>query len=257
MIENQRSKQSKYTEPSRNCDIVMKGGITGGVVYPQAVSELAETFRFRNIGGTSAGAIAAAAAAAAEHGRGSGGFEKLSELPDWIGADRNLLSLFQPQCSTCGLFRILTTKIEHGWLRAIAIAIFLHVPMVVLGVVPAAVLAILADPGSSIWLHVVVVVAVFVLAALGAVVALVAYLVGKLLWAVPATALGCARVGPRLSRRMNPGRRRSPPGCTDGSTSTRAWATVSHSPSAISGPGRRATRRARPRTRTSATSTWR
>jgi hypothetical protein len=42
----------------RYCDIVMKGGITSGVVYPLAALELAKDHRFRNIGGTSAGAIA-------------------------------------------------------------------------------------------------------------------------------------------------------------------------------------------------------
>jgi hypothetical protein len=47
----------------------MKGGITSGVVYPLAACELAKAFRFKNIGGTSAGAIAAAATAAAELGR--------------------------------------------------------------------------------------------------------------------------------------------------------------------------------------------
>ena len=55
--------------PTLECDIVMKGGITSGVVYPLAVVELAKTYRFRNIGGTSTGAIAAAATAAAELGR--------------------------------------------------------------------------------------------------------------------------------------------------------------------------------------------
>ena len=39
----------------------MKGGITSGVVYPFALCELARTYRFANVGGTSAGAIAAAA----------------------------------------------------------------------------------------------------------------------------------------------------------------------------------------------------
>src|SRR5437762_576228 len=53
------------TVPLRSCGIVMKGGITSGVVYPLAITELAQEFRFRNIGGTSAGAIAAAATAAA------------------------------------------------------------------------------------------------------------------------------------------------------------------------------------------------
>lgn len=53
----------------RECDLVMKGGITSGVVYPLAIVEIAKAFRLRNIGGTSAGAIAAAAAGAAEVGR--------------------------------------------------------------------------------------------------------------------------------------------------------------------------------------------
>ena len=42
-----------------------------GVVYPLAVCELATDFRFRNVGGASAGAIAAALTAAAELGRSS------------------------------------------------------------------------------------------------------------------------------------------------------------------------------------------
>ena len=49
-----------------HCDIVMEGGITSGVVYPGALGELSQAFRLHNIGGTSAGAIAAAGAAAAE-----------------------------------------------------------------------------------------------------------------------------------------------------------------------------------------------
>ena len=49
----------------------MEGGTTSGVVYPLAVCELATNFRFRNVGGASAGAIAAALTAAAELGRSS------------------------------------------------------------------------------------------------------------------------------------------------------------------------------------------
>lgn len=37
-----------YSAPRRNCDIVMKGGITSGVVYPFAVCELAQTYRFKS-----------------------------------------------------------------------------------------------------------------------------------------------------------------------------------------------------------------
>jgi predicted acylesterase/phospholipase RssA len=83
--------------PTSMCDIVLKGGLTSGVVYPLALARLAENFRFSNIGGTSAGAIAAAAAAAAEYGRQTGGglgFARLKKIPDEIGP--NLLALFQP-----------------------------------------------------------------------------------------------------------------------------------------------------------------
>ncbi len=57
----------KYVE--RSLDLTMKGGTTSGVVYPLAICELATDFRFRNVGGTSAGAIVAALTAAAELGR--------------------------------------------------------------------------------------------------------------------------------------------------------------------------------------------
>ncbi|HJV14204.1 MAG TPA: hypothetical protein VJ625_09960 [Propionibacteriaceae bacterium] len=52
-------------------DLTMEGGTTSGVVYPLAVCELATSFRFRNVGGASAGAIAAGLTAAAELGRSS------------------------------------------------------------------------------------------------------------------------------------------------------------------------------------------
>jgi predicted acylesterase/phospholipase RssA len=56
---------------------------------------LAEEYRFRSIGGTSAGAIAAATAAAAEFGRERGGFEKLRARSEWLAQGRHLLDLFQ------------------------------------------------------------------------------------------------------------------------------------------------------------------
>ena len=40
-------------------DVTMKGGVTSGVIYPLALCELAREFRLRNVGGASAGAIAA------------------------------------------------------------------------------------------------------------------------------------------------------------------------------------------------------
>jgi Patatin-like phospholipase len=55
--------------PEKQCDLVMKGGITSGVVYPRAISRIAKDYRLLNIGGTSAGAIAAVVAAACEYRR--------------------------------------------------------------------------------------------------------------------------------------------------------------------------------------------
>ena len=67
------------------CDLVMKGGVTSGIVYPSLVLKLAEHYRFASIGGTSAGAIAAALSAAAEYGRqldNGGGTAKLDAALD-------------------------------------------------------------------------------------------------------------------------------------------------------------------------------
>jgi predicted acylesterase/phospholipase RssA len=95
-------------------DMVMKGGITSGVVYPLAVCELAKKKLFRNLGGSSAGGIAAGLAAAAELGRDSGGFQRLAGLPQALGTD--LLKIFQPSRTTKPLFRILLAGMdkEHG-----------------------------------------------------------------------------------------------------------------------------------------------
>jgi predicted acylesterase/phospholipase RssA len=84
--------------PRRECDIVMKGGVTSGIVYPPALLELQETYRFNSIGGTSAGAVAAAAAAAAEYGRQSGGFDRLREASDLFS--EGLMDRFGPPPQT-------------------------------------------------------------------------------------------------------------------------------------------------------------
>lgn len=83
-----------FKDPTHECDIVMKGGITSGVVYPKAILQIAEKYRLRRLGGTSAGAIAAAFAAAAEFDRGGGGFERLETIPAEL--NENLMKLFQP-----------------------------------------------------------------------------------------------------------------------------------------------------------------
>lgn len=106
------SRESAFTHPDKVCDIVMKGGITSGVVYPLALVTLAKQYRFANIGGTSAGAMAAAAAAAAEYGRFSetGGFARLEEVPSEIGL--NLRRLFQPTPVLRPLFEIFIALLE-------------------------------------------------------------------------------------------------------------------------------------------------
>jgi hypothetical protein len=107
------------------CDLVMKGGITSGVVYPKAIARLAKNYRFRLIGGTSAGAIAAAAAAAAEFRRQSSpkgddmsGFDVLTELPRRLskrGIKRStLFELFQPQEQLKALFWFFISFIGKG-----------------------------------------------------------------------------------------------------------------------------------------------
>lgn len=104
--------QQLFTHPQLECDIIMKGGITSGVVYPLAVCELAQRYRFKNIGGTSAGAIAAAAAAAAEFGRDNGGFTRFAKLPDFL--KDKLTSLFQPSRGTRPVFAVLLTWLQPG-----------------------------------------------------------------------------------------------------------------------------------------------
>ncbi|MGH6826872.1 patatin-like phospholipase family protein, partial [Methyloceanibacter sp.] len=104
------STESKKLE----CDLVMRGGITSGIVYPRAIAKLAEKYNFRCIGGTSAGAIAATATAAAAYGRKHGEDHFQSDirgLPERLGTKRKnkteLERLFQPQPETSRLFKVL------------------------------------------------------------------------------------------------------------------------------------------------------
>jgi predicted acylesterase/phospholipase RssA len=105
----------------RQCDIVMKGGITSGVVYPKLVAMLAREYRFRNVGGTSAGAIAAAATAAAEYGRqhgNKGAFDTLEQLPRLLSSGAKnakgsmLFNLFQPVSALKRQFGVLVSMLN-------------------------------------------------------------------------------------------------------------------------------------------------
>ena len=133
-------------KPAQSCDIVMKGGITSGVVYPLALVQLSRKYRFANIGGTSAGAMAAAAAAAAEYGRGikGAGFDKLAQVPQDVGP--RLLSFFQPTPKLRPLYNICIAALSGGsglgQLFAIAVAAICGYWLsALLGVLPGAVIS--------------------------------------------------------------------------------------------------------------------
>lgn len=106
----------------RYCDLVLTGGVADGVIYPWAILELARAYRFKNIGGTSVGAMAAALTAAAEYARRHGsvtGFnEVLRKLPRKLAEDvdgkgmTRLFSLFQPATSTRRLFELFVDLAE-------------------------------------------------------------------------------------------------------------------------------------------------
>jgi predicted acylesterase/phospholipase RssA len=86
--------------PEKECDLVMKGGITSGVVYPGAIRKIAAKYRFRNLGGASAGAIAAVAAAACEYRRNQGvedAYDVLGEVSAEISKPGFVQGLFQPR----------------------------------------------------------------------------------------------------------------------------------------------------------------
>jgi len=140
---------SRFGQPEKSCDIVLKGGITSGVVYPLALVSLAEKYRFSNIGGTSAGAIAAVAAAAAEYGRHTeaAGFDRLARIPDEVG--QNLLSMFQPTPALKPLFDIfvaaLKAKTKIGRIVAITgAAVGGYWLSALLGLLPGVVVALIA-----------------------------------------------------------------------------------------------------------------
>lgn len=101
----------------QECDLIMKGGITFGVVYPHAIVEISRDYRLRDIGGTSAGAIAAVFAAAAEYcrqesgGRENVGFKKIGDLAEELGS--GMRTMFQPAPALRALFEIAMAAISE------------------------------------------------------------------------------------------------------------------------------------------------
>lgn len=125
------------------CDLVMKGGITSGIVYPNAALALAKDYRFKNIGGTSAGAIAAAACAAAAlgdrrtlagqdmpHAVGKVGFNGLAAASRQLSTEGFIASLFQPVAGARSAYRALV--VATGNSSAVAkMASMLAVPVLI------------------------------------------------------------------------------------------------------------------------------
>ncbi|MET9269232.1 hypothetical protein [Kribbella sp. NPDC003557] len=167
--------------PQRSCDVLMKGGITSGVIYPSAVCELARQYKLASVGGSSAGAIAAAAAAAAELGRAADGFEKLERLPaDLMARGRGgtslLFRLFQPQAGTAALYKVFTAGLGTsgpGRVARIAVAALSAFAVWALaGAVPGLVLLVLGLLGQGVasWAAVIAGALVLVVGAVTAVV---------------------------------------------------------------------------------------
>lgn len=108
--------------PTKYCDLVMKGGITSGIVYPHAALAISKDYRFKNIGGTSAGAIAAAACAASavgdrrKHAKAAiaypesrVGFEGLREVAKDLASPGFIYGLFQPAAGASRAYRLIVT----------------------------------------------------------------------------------------------------------------------------------------------------
>lgn len=102
----------------KECNLIMKGGLTSGLVYPGAVKKIAGTYRFFDIGGASAGAIAAVASAAAEYRRQEAkpdddpmtGFNTLEDIPKKLG--NNLVDLFNPTPPFRPVYNYLVEKMK-------------------------------------------------------------------------------------------------------------------------------------------------
>jgi len=134
-----------FTVPTE-CDLIMEGGVTSGVVFPSLIARLATRFDLRRIGGTSVGAVAASAAAAAQFRRNAciaagdarhseQGFDRLANLAKELQKPRKngkstLFSLFQPCTGLRRHFAVLSSVLNRksvaGRLAAGVSAAILH-----------------------------------------------------------------------------------------------------------------------------------
>ncbi len=155
--------------PDLECDIVMAGGVTSGIIYPGAVFEIAKRYVFRSIGGTSVGAIAAAITAAAEYGRLTGrnpdAFKQIAAMPASLGerasdGHSRLFHLFTPEPATRRLYAFIMPMFSDApWpIRLVRMAsktlstLPVAVAMATALVVGLVVMAATVDSADSRWL---------------------------------------------------------------------------------------------------------
>jgi predicted acylesterase/phospholipase RssA len=125
-----------FADATAPCDLVLKGGAASGFVYSGTIVELAKSYRFQAIGGTSAGAGAAGVAAAAEYGRRSGnpeawGIAGIEHVPEWAAQRTKngwtrLKHLFGPDPETARLYEVVSapfTASEGGVRKAVLAAL--------------------------------------------------------------------------------------------------------------------------------------
>ena len=155
--------------PERYCDLVMKGGVTSGLVFPKAVLKLSNSYGFKQIGGTSAGAIAAVMTAAAEVGRrnGSGeGFEGFAKVTGELTTEGVISGLFQPAPEARGLLDVAKKVIAGGSVPRAIISLLVKtapgagLPAALAAAAFAALAAVIAgwffevEPGAALWIGV-------------------------------------------------------------------------------------------------------
>ncbi len=177
----------------------MKGGITSGVIYPRALVELAKKYRFRGMGGSSAGAIGAAMGAAAEFGRSRNGFAELYKLPDEL----NLGALFRPERSTRQLLPVLMAVTgfrkdggqRKGVVRGLVIAGTIALAFPIAGVVGmlTGIALVVAGVLAGTWPGYVLIAAGFIVAIVGWATAVAIRMSRVLTKAVPANLFGICR----------------------------------------------------------------
>jgi predicted acylesterase/phospholipase RssA len=115
-----RSNEARAQVDLPPCDLVLKGGVTSAVIYARFLRTLSASYRFKRLGGTSAGAIGAAIGAVAQLARDrgiAGSFDRLGRLPSELGAQHPLggsvlLNLFQPSVATRRVFRVVAATVD-------------------------------------------------------------------------------------------------------------------------------------------------